>query len=134
LQALLYPSLDATMSSQSWKALGSGEYLLARAGVGEFYDAYLPSGINREDPKVSPLFATELAGVAPAFVVTADHDPLHDEGDEYAAKLKAAGVAVDHICWPGMIHGFASMAGVLNAGKALIEQTAAALREAFEKG
>jgi acetyl esterase len=48
--------------------------------------------------------------------MTADHDPLGDEGDEYAAKLKAANVAVDHTCWPGMVHGLASLAGVLDEG------------------
>jgi len=56
---------------------------------------------------------------------------LRDEGDEYAAKLKAANVAVDHTCWPGMVHGLASLAGVLDAGKVLIDQTGAALRKAF---
>ena len=80
---------------------------------------------------MSPLFATDLTGLAPAFIVTADHDPLHDEGDEYATKLKAANVSVDHTCWPGMMHGLASIAGVVDAGKVLIEQTAAALRTAF---
>jgi acetyl esterase len=95
------------------------------------YDAYLPQGVDREDPKVSPLFATDLTGLAPALIITADHDPLHDEGDEYASKLKAANVPVDHTCWPGMIHGFASLAGVLDAGKLLIDRTGAALRKAF---
>ena len=65
-------------------------------------------------------------------IVTADHDPLHDEGEEYAAKLKGANVAVDHTCWPGMVHGLASLAGVLDAGRILIDQTGAALRKAFE--
>jgi acetyl esterase len=131
LQVLLYPNLDATISRPSWRQLGSGEYMVSHATMLEHYDAYLPKGINRADPKVSPLFATNLAGIAPAFIVTADHDPLRDEGNEYAAKLKAAGAVVDHTCWPGMIHGFASMAGVLDAGKMLIDQTAAALGRAF---
>jgi acetyl esterase len=77
------------------------------------------------------LSKSDLSGVAPAFIITADHDPLHDEGDEYAAKLKTANVAVDHTCWPGMVHGLASLAGVLAAGKVLIDQTGAALRKAF---
>ena len=79
-----------------------------------------------------PLFATNLAGVAPARIVTADHDPLRDEGEEYAAKLRAANVDVDYTCWSGMIHGLASLAGVLDAGRILIDQTGAALRKAFE--
>ncbi len=131
LQMLLYPNLDATTSSASWTELGNGKYLVCLARMHQWYDAYLPRGINRADPKVSPLFQTDLAGSAPAFIVTADHDPLRDEGNEYAAKLKAAKVPVDHTCWPGMIHGLASLAGVLDAGKLLIDQTASALRNAF---
>jgi acetyl esterase len=132
LQVLFYPNLDATTSRPSWRELGTGAYLVSHAQMMESYDAYLPYGVNREDPKVSPLFATDLTGVASALIITADHDPLHDEGDEYAAKLKAANVAVDHTCWPGMVHGFASLGGVIDAGKVLIDQTGAALRKAFK--
>ena len=131
LQILLYPALDLTTSSASWTALGTGEFLISLAVIRELYDAYLPGDINRADPKVSPLFQTNLAGIAPAFIVTADHDPLRDEGNEYAAKLRAAKVPVDHTCWPGMIHGQASLAGVLDAGELLIDQTASALRNTF---
>jgi acetyl esterase len=60
----------------------------------EWYNAYLLRGINCEDPEVSPLFATDLTGVAPAWIITADHDPLRDEGDEYAANLKAASPSI----------------------------------------
>jgi acetyl esterase len=84
LQVLLYPNLDATTSRPSWKELGTGAYLVSHAQMIEWYDAYLPQGINRKAPEVSPLFATDLSGVAPAFIITADHDPLHDEGEEYA--------------------------------------------------
>jgi acetyl esterase len=99
----------------------------------ERFDAYLPRNIRRDDPKVSPLFATDLIGVVAAFIVTADHDPLRDEGNEYANKLKAANIAVEHTCWPGMVHGFASLAGVIDAGKMLINQTGAALHKAFDQ-
>ena len=132
LQVLLYPNLDATTSKPSWKALGTGAYLVSHAEMIERFDAYLPQGVNRKDPKVSPLFATDLADVAPALIVTADHDPLHDEGEEYMTKLRAANVAVDYTCLSGMVHGLASLAGVLDAGRILIDQTGAALRKAFE--
>ena len=62
--------------------MGTGAYLASHPQMIEWYDAYLPHGIDREDPNVSPLFATDLADVAPALIITADHDPLHDEGDE----------------------------------------------------
>lgn len=128
LQILLYPSLDATMSSASWQELGSGAYGLSLHGVRKSFDDYLPDHIDRRDPRVSPAFALDLAGLAPAFVVTADHDPLRDEGDDYANRLTAAGIPTTHIRWPGMIHGFASLAGVVDAGRRLIEQTAEVIR------
>jgi len=131
LQVLLSPVLDATASSDSWKELGTGEFIVSHSRTLELYDTYLPKGICRADPKVSPLFATDLAGVAPALIITADHDPLRDEGDAYADKLKAANVQVDHTCWPGMIHGLVLVAGVIDAGRVLIDQIAAALRQAL---
>jgi acetyl esterase len=97
----------------------------------EWYDAYPPEGISRTAPEVSPLFATDLTGVAPAFIMTADHDPLRDEGDEYAAKLKAANVAVDHPCWPGWFMALPPWQACSTPGKVLIDQTGAALRKAF---
>jgi acetyl esterase len=127
LQVLLYPNLDATTSRLSWKQLVSGAYLVSLAEMTQDFDAF-----NREDPQVSPLFAADLTSVGPALIVTADHDPLRDEGDEYAAKLKSANVAVEHTRWEGMVHGFASLAGVLDAGRLLVDQIGAALRKAFE--
>jgi acetyl esterase len=131
LQLLLYPNTDATMSRPSWQTFGTPAFLVDRHDMKERYDAWLPAGIDRASPAVSPLFANNLTGLAPAMIVTADHDPLCDEGNEYAAKLRAAKVEVEHVCWQGMIHGFASMAGALDAGKALIERSGVALREAF---
>ncbi len=132
LQALLYPNLDATLSKPAWQTLGPGAFLVERSQMIDLLDFYLPPGINRQDPSVSPLFAPYLTGLAPALIVTADHDPLHEEGEEYAARLKTANVRVELIRWPGMVHGFALFAGVLDAGKALIERTAAALGQAFK--
>jgi acetyl esterase len=131
LQLLLYPNTDATMSRPSWRTFGTPAFLVDRDVMKERYDAWLRPGIDRASPDVSPLFANDLTGLAPALIVTADHDPLCDEGNEYAAKLRAAKVEVEHVCWQGMIHGFASFAGAVDAGKLLIERSAAALREAF---
>jgi acetyl esterase len=131
LQVLLYPNLDATMSKPAWRTLGPGAFLVERSQMIDLLDFYLPPGINRQDPDVSPLFAPNLTGLAPALIVTADHDPLHEEGEEYAARLQAANVAVELVRWPGMVHGFALFAGVLDAGRGLIDRTAAALSQAF---
>jgi acetyl esterase len=103
----------------------------AKPWVEDRFHAYLQESVDRHSPEVSTLFATELSGVAVAVIVTADHDPLHDEGEAYAEKLKAAGVPVDYTCWPGMVHGLVSMAEVVDAGKVLIEQIGMALREAL---
>ncbi len=132
LQVLYYPNLDATTSSASWQKLGTGVYLIKHDEMVERYNVYLPSGTNRKDPKVSPLYSSNLKGVAPAFLVTAEYDPLRDEGNEYAVKLKAAHVSVEHKELPGMIHGIFSLAGVIDAGKILIDETSLALRRAFE--
>jgi acetyl esterase len=131
LQVLLYPILDATASSDSWAEFGTGVYLLSRLQMLGWFDAYLPKGIERSAPRVSPLFAIDLTGVAPALIVTADHDPLRDEGDAYADRLRRAKVSVDHTCLPGMIHGVASVAGAVDAGKVLIDRLAAALRKSL---
>jgi acetyl esterase len=112
--------------------LGTGAYVIKLVEMVERYNVYLPSGTNRKDPKVSPLYSSNLKGVAPAFLVTAEYDPLRDEGNEYAVKLKAAHVAVDHKEWPGMIHGLFILAGVVDAGRILIDETGLALRKAFK--
>jgi acetyl esterase len=79
---------------------------------------------------VSPHFAN-VAGLAPAFVVTAGFDPLRDEGEAFARKLLAAGVAVRHVCYTDMIHAFVSFAGGIEAGMEAIEESAGELRKAF---
>jgi acetyl esterase len=133
MQVLLYPNLDATVSSKSWQELGTGTYGLRRDDMLDWYDAYLPPGIDRTDPRVSPAYATDLVGLAPALIITAEFDPLRDEGNAYAARLRDAGVPIDHYCWPGMIHGLLSVAGVLDAGTLLIERVSDGLRSAFHR-
>ncbi|MCX2479619.1 alpha/beta hydrolase [Pedobacter sp. MC2016-15] len=131
LQVLLYPNLDATNSSDSWKELGSGEYLVSLQEMNRWYDHYIPSTFSRENPKISPLFARDLAGLAPALIITAELDPLRDEGTEYAARLRKSDNKVSEKQFPGMIHGFASLAGVLDAGKKLIDDVGASLESSF---
>lgn len=87
--------------------------------------ALYADGVDRAQPGLSPLRAADLSGLAPAFVVTGEADPQRDEGEAYAAKLHNAGVAVEHARCPGMIHGFFQMAGVLNAGRQVLDETAA---------
>ncbi|WP_460921848.1 alpha/beta hydrolase [Pontibacter brevis] len=106
-QTLLYPAVDCSGSAPSRREEDT-EYLITQDMLKQFGDAYLPAGINRKDPYCSPVFA-DLTGLPPAVVITAEHDPLRDEGNRYAKKLKHAGVPVVHKEYPGMIHDFVLM-------------------------
>lgn len=130
-QVLLYPNTDAAPRKpyRSWSE--NDGYILTKAVSQRVYDQYIPDGVNRRNPYVSPLWAKDLKHLPPALVVTGEFDPLRDEGEAYAMELQQAGVPVVATRYKGMIHGFFQMAGKLDAGKKLINQTAAALRAAF---
>ncbi len=133
-QLLVYPGTDLAMEHPSITENGEG-YFLTKAAMLWFADQYL--GPQREhgdpaSPAISPLRVDDLSGVAPAQVLTAEFDPLRDEGDAYAARLAAAGVPVDHVPHPGLIHGFFSMGSISpdadKATTAAIDRLRAALR------
>lgn len=106
-QALLIPATDASVDTESYRAFADGRFL-ARAFMKYGYDLYAPDARTRDNPYVSPLRATlaQLKGLPPALVVTAENDPLRDEGEAYARKLKEAGVGVDAVRFNGTIHDF----------------------------
>jgi len=127
-QLLIYPITDlASLDTASYHANAEGYYLSRRA-MQWFREQYVPTEGDRSHPSVSPLRATDLHGLPPAFVATAELDPLRDEGDAYARRLQASDVAVTHRCYEGMIHGFFSMHAHLDAGKRVLQDAAAALR------
>lgn len=103
-QLLVYPVTDCTMSSASYDANGEG-YLLTRDTMAWFIENYAGSA-DPKDPRVSPLFADDVAGVAPALVITAEFDPLRDEGEAYAERLRDAGVEVEVRRFDGQTHSF----------------------------
>jgi acetyl esterase len=103
-QILVEPLLDATLSCPSARELGDG-YILTREQLSWAYEQYAP-GIDRHDPLLSPLRAPDLAGLPPAVVVTAEYDPVRDEGEAYAARLAESGVAVKTHRLQGMLHHF----------------------------
>ena len=107
MQVMLYPVTDATMSSQSYQALAEG-YYVSRETMEAYWQAYLGDlkMADLKNPDVSPLYAEDLTGLPPAIVMTCEYDPLKDEGKAYENKLKQAGVEVESIEVPGMIHGF----------------------------
>lgn len=131
-QLLVYPATDLTMSHPSIDSNGEG-YFLTKADMLWFTDHYLGADRQHGDPaspEVSPLHVADLSGVAPAQVLTAEFDPLRDEGDAYAARLTEAGVAVDHVPHPGLVHGFFGMGFAAPAAAEAVSAAAARLAAA----
>ncbi|MEI6254557.1 MAG: alpha/beta hydrolase [Mycobacteriaceae bacterium] len=109
LQWLIYPATDLRGGTRSRSLFGNG-FLLTKHDLDWFQNCYVEgSGLDFSDPLVSPLLAEDLSGLSPALVVTAGFDPLRDEGDRYATRLREAGVAVDHRQISSMIHGFINL-------------------------
>lgn len=129
-QLLIYPVTQARAQTESMKAFAEG-YFLEKRGMDWFFDQYVPEGHDAADPYLSPLSATDLSGLPKALVITAGFDPLKDEGKAYADKLNAAGVRATYKDYPGMVHGFFNMSGVLDEGKKAIVHAAEALRTAL---
>jgi acetyl esterase len=127
LQSLVYPVADYTLKSASYDAFAEGYGLLTRAAMVWFQNHYLRSPADAEDWRASPIKAASLAGVAPAIVVTAECDVLHDDGERYTEALRGAGVAVEYREYKGMIHGFFGMVPIID--DAMVAQRAVA--EAF---
>jgi acetyl esterase len=132
LQLLMYPVLDYSSDTASYKENAEG-YFLTRDMMMWFWRQYLNSDADGQNPLASPLRAKYLRGVAPAAIYTAEFDPLRDEGAAYAARLREAGVPVEYKCHEGLIHGFMGMAKVVEPAKKALEDAAAALRAAFAK-
>jgi acetyl esterase len=96
-----------------------------------YWDHYLGPNGDGADPEASPLRTANLAGVAPALVLTAEYDPLCDEGEEYAARLREAGVEVTLTRYDGLIHGFFRMPAVIARAQDALDEAASALRRAL---
>lgn len=129
-QVLIYPQLDLTLSHPSIDRYGK-DYLLEKKALEWYRSRYLPTQIEPNDPRVSPLFQPSFEGLPPALIVTAEFDPLKDEGELYAEKLKRAGVPTTLTCYPGMLHGFFQMGGVIDEGHQAIHQVGEALKQVF---
>ncbi|MDP6405349.1 MAG: alpha/beta hydrolase, partial [Alphaproteobacteria bacterium] len=131
-QLLYYPSTDMTCSFGSHRELGEG-YRLTSDLIDYFMAHYFGAGGDRRDPRASPLFAEDLSGLPPVLLVTAGYDPLKDEGQAYTEKLQADGVEARLSRYPGMLHGFISMPGLLDAARQSLAEGAQALKTAFGK-
>ena len=109
-QVLVYPVTDHEFDSAAMVDNARG-YFLEAEGMRWFYDCYARDEADGADPRFSPIRAADHAGLAPAVVVTAEYDPLRDQGAAYAEKLRAAGVPVEYRCADGLIHGYFGMGG-----------------------
>ena len=111
-QILVYPVTDSDLDTDSYHD-PENQLLLTREAMQWFFDHYVPDLEDRKHPDVAPARADRLDGLPPAIVLTAEHDPLRDEGEAYAQALEAAGVHVDLERMDGQMHGFFQMVGVL---------------------
>jgi acetyl esterase len=129
LQVLLYPVLDDDFETASYRAFGA-EHFLTRAAMEWYWQQYAPA--DRHHPYATPLRNADLTGLAPALILVAECDPLHDEGLAYAERLTAAGVPTEVIDYAGGFHGFLSLAPVLHAGRSALAAVGAGVRAQLE--
>jgi len=130
-QLLIYPVTDNRFDTASYEANASGYFLSAKM-MRWFWHHYLESETDGENPLASPLRARDLSGLPSATILTAEYDPLRDEGRAYARRLEEAGVATTHTDYPGVFHGFFGMTAQIPRAQHALEQTCAALRKAFQ--
>ncbi len=129
-QMLVQPVTDLAMNTDSYRAFATG-FRLTAASMEWLARHYLPAGVRRDHPDASPLKAADLSGVAPAFIVTGEYDPLRDERRAYAARLIEAGTDVTYVEWPGVVHGFFVMNAITPTAAELISRAAAWARSRF---
>lgn len=129
-QLLIYPVTDCRFDTPSYDQNAHG-FFLTRDAMQWFWSHYLASMDQAEEPYACPQRTPDLSGLPSATVITAEYDPLRDEGEEYARRLQQAGNGVSLRRYDGMIHGFVSMADMFDAGRAAQQQIVEELRAAF---
>jgi acetyl esterase len=132
-QWLIYPVAAPDFETASYRSCAEG-YGLSRADMIWFWDHYVPDAADRSNPYAAPLVAEDLSGLPPALVIVAEYDPLHDEGEALAARLREAGVPTTLTRYEGQIHGFVSNFTIMEQGRIALDQAASALRAAFRSG
>jgi acetyl esterase len=132
-QLLVYPSVAGELLTYPSHEENANAPFLPLDTMRYFRGHYLGKIETTTDPEVAPIHAASHAGLPPALILTAEFDPLRDEGRAYAAKLQEAGVEVNLIEYPGMPHMFFQLSPVLEEGKAALRESADALRKAFKR-
>jgi acetyl esterase len=130
LQVLVYPVTDCDLTTSSYRENRDG-YLLTEDEMRWFFHCYTRGDIDPTDWRISPLRVPDVAGVAPALVLTAQYDPLRDEGEAYARRLTEAGVTVQIHRYAGMVHAFFGLSAAFDASRDAIDRAGTALRRAF---
>jgi len=132
LQVLVYPSTDFffTLDLPSYGLLDEA-YFLTRQQIAWYHELFLPDDVDRSDLRLGAALATDFSGLAPALIITAEFDPLRDDGKHYGELLSAAGVPVEYTCYDGMIHGFFHYGKTIDAATAALGQVIGALKRAF---
>jgi acetyl esterase len=129
-QLLIYPVTDLSRKRRSYQLFRDG-FLLTESQMDWYRDHYLAAAEEALDPRASPLLAADLSGLPPAHVALAGFDVLRDEGEEYAERLRQAGVPVTVSRHTGLLHGFVNMVGLGRAGRGAMLEVAASLRTAL---
>jgi len=129
-QLLVYPNTDQLADDESMRA-NDDPWLFNHHSVAWYREQYLTSAGDAADPLASPLRAPRLDGLPPALVITAEYDPLRDQGERYAQRLAQAGVPARYSRYPGMVHGFFAMSGTVDDARTAVAEAAGALREWF---
>lgn len=132
-QVMVYPVTDYDDQRPSSHEFADG-YLLTKNLMDYFWGHYLARPEEGQNPQASPIKAKSLAGLPPAMVLTAECDPIRDQGEAYARRLKDAGVPVELKRYEGAIHAFFNMAGVIDSGRQAVEDAGAALKKALKTG
>jgi acetyl esterase len=132
LQVLIYPITDAELSGRSYVDHGDGPGTLTKDAMEWYCRHYVPRRADRADPDVSPLRADDFAGLPPSLVVVAEHDPLRDDGLNYAEALASAGVPVEVDYHPDMTHGFLGYWGTLSAAQRAFDRVVDAVQRAVD--
>jgi acetyl esterase len=131
LQVLVYPVVDCDLTRPSYVECSGSALFLNTAEMVWFWDHYVPDPEEREHPYVSPIRASDLEGLPPAYIVVAGHDPLRDEGIAYAAALEYAGVPVTVARYDDQIHGFFWLINVMESAGPAVAEAGAAIRDAM---
>lgn len=130
-QSLIYPIADCDVDTASYRDCAT-DYFLTRDAMIWFWDQYVPNESDRTNPYVSPMRAESLEGLPPALVLTAEYDPLRDEGEAYAERLRQSGVEATVTRYDGMIHGFTRRTSLYAQAQTALDEVAAHIRRAVK--